>query len=207
MSFIDPNPPLFITGGARRKALASAFLAAYALVVSGCDRQSATPVQPDVATSSSGTALAGVLDRSHAGTPLPKAMLALPDGKQRQLGDFAGEPLLVNVWATWCAPCVVEMPMLNTLAQDREGHLRVITVSQDLGDPAKVQAFFTSRHLRNLEPWLDPQNTLGFAYGTGVLPTTVLYDANGEEVWRMIGGHDWSSASAAQLLNLKPQDR
>jgi len=106
--------------------------------------------------------------------------------------------VLINLWATWCGPCVLEMPMLDELAG--QGNLRVVTVSEDLQGADKVVPFFAAKKFRRLEPWLDPDNTLGDHYATGILPTTVLYDKDGREVWRMIGGHDWSGPRTAAML-------
>jgi thiol-disulfide isomerase/thioredoxin len=121
-------------------------------------------------------------------------------GQTLRSSALKGTPVLINLWATWCGPCVLEMPMLDKLAVDRAGKLRVVTISQDMGQPEKVKALFDDRKFAKLEPWLDPENTLGFHYNTGMLPTSVLYDASGKEVWRMIGAHDWSSARTTALL-------
>ena len=171
----------------------------------GCDRQSGEEAQPQL-SGSGGESPSGVIDRSHAGEPLPEFTLSAREGRTRPLADFTGKPLLINLWATWCAPCVVELPMLNSLAAERADELKVLTVSQDSGQPAKVAAFLKERDLEALEPWLDPENDLSFSYGTGILPTTILYDARGREVWRLVGGHDWSSAESADMLaeGMKP---
>ena len=57
-----------------------------------------------------------------------------------------------------------------------------------------------TKGFKHLEPWLDPENVLGEHFATGILPTTVLYDKDGREVWRMIGGHDWSGPRTAAML-------
>jgi thiol-disulfide isomerase/thioredoxin len=142
----------------------------------------------------------GRLDRSHAGTPAPGAVFEDPYGRPARLADFRGRPVLVNLWATWCGPCVVEMPSLDALAA-REGEaLQVLALSQDSDGRRKVTDFFGARGFRRLEPYLDPQ--LGFmtALGVDTLPTTILYDADGVEVWRMTGMADWASERAANLL-------
>ena len=131
---------------------------------------------------------------------MPDATIVLPDGSEAALTDYAGTPLLVNLWATWCAPCVHEMPMLDELAERYDGNLKVLTVSQDLGGAQQVEPYFDEANFAKLEPWLDPENALAFHYKTGMLPTTVLYDADGKEVWRMIGGHDWSNARTDAML-------
>lgn len=131
---------------------------------------------------------------------MPDIAIALPDGTTKKLADFRGKPLLVNLWATWCGPCVLEMPMLDELAARRKDELTVLTVSQDMDGAEKVEPWFAEKKFAQLQPWLDPQNDLGFHYATGVLPTTVLYDAQGREVWRMIGEHDWSGAGTDAML-------
>ena len=124
---------------------------------------------------------------------MPDLTLTDPAGKTLRLTGQQGTPVLLNLWATWCAPCVKEMPLLDTLASDTQGKLRVITVSQDMQGAEKVGPFFAQRKFAHLEPWLDQGNALVFHYGAGNLPFTVLYDAQGREVWRVAGDLDWSA--------------
>ena len=117
------------------------------------------------------------------------------------MAAFRGKPTLVNLWATWCAPCIVEMPALDALAA-REGEaLNVVALSQDLDGRAAVTRFFAERGFRELEANLDPQMQFMTALGLGTLPTTILYDAEGREVWRMVGVADWESEGVARLLD------
>ncbi len=142
-----------------------------------------------------------MLTYAFAGTAAPKAAFAGADGRDVQLSDFAGRPLLVNIWATWCAPCKVEMPTLDALAALEEGKMSVIAVSQDLEGRKPVQAFFKTTRLENLEPYNDADNALLSALGGNVnLPTTILYDSNGKEVWRIAGGVEWDDAEMSKLL-------
>ena len=90
--------------------------------------------------------------------------------------------------------------MLDDLAQEFDGTLRVVTVSQDLAGADKVVPFFAQREFRKLEPWLDPDGELAFKVESEVLPTTILYDASGLEVWRVVGEYDWSSAAAREAM-------
>lgn len=120
-----------------------------------------------------------------------------------ELASFKGKPLLINLWATWCAPCVAELPMLNQLAKDREGRLKVLTISQDMPPADKVAGFLKARGADRLEPWLDLEGELTVQYKVTVLPTTIYYDAQGREVWRYVGGHDWSNAETARMLDEK----
>ncbi len=144
--------------------------------------------------------MAGAIDRGHAGELMPAAAITDPAGKQLNTGALQGTPVLLNLWATWCAPCVVEMPMLDDLAGEFGDSLRVVTVSQDMQGAAKVEPFFAEQKFVHLQPWLDPENALGFAVEGGALPTTVLYDSAGREVWRVVGEYDWSSAEAGEAI-------
>src|SRR3954464_4092284 len=143
----------------------------------------------------------GRLDRSHAGKPAPVTAFEDPAGAAGSLADFRGRPVLLNLWATWCGPCVAEMPTLDALAAREGERLQVLTVSQDLDGRDKVEAFFARQGYRNLETWLDPQMALMQDLKVDTLPTTILYDAQGRELWRWTGGEDWGSAGAALLLN------
>ena len=124
-----------------------------------------------------------------------------PSGRPTSLAAFRGQPLLVNLWATWCAPCVKEMPALDRLAARAKGKLRVLVVNQDSARQAvdPVPAWWSEHKLTSLELYRDPKNDLGFAFGGG-LPVTVLYDAAGREVWRVNGGLDWDGAEAKAAL-------
>ncbi|WP_370521774.1 TlpA family protein disulfide reductase [Novosphingobium sp. ERN07] len=175
-----------------------------ALAAAGCDRQAAPDSQPKTAATASESApkgeFNGTLDIANRGKAMPDFSVTDPSGKTLKLTDLKGTPVLVNLWATWCGPCVLEMPMLDKLAADNAGKLRVLTVSQDIDGAAKVSPFYAEKKFAQLEPWLDPENNLGFFYETGMLPTTVLYDKDGKEVWRMIGAHDWSGPRTAAML-------
>ena len=131
---------------------------------------------------------------------MPDLTLSDESGTTLALRSLRGTPVLVNLWATWCAPCVVELPMLDTVAGEMDGKLRVLTVSQDMTETQKVAPFLAERGGSRLEPWLDPKSDLTFALGAQTLPTTILYDAQGLEIWRYVGGADWTSAQSARLI-------
>lgn len=110
-----------------------------------------------------------------------------------------GRPVLLNLWATWCAPCVKEMPLLEALAGEERG-LKVLTASQDLGQPEKVLTYFEKERFQRLEPWLDKEGELGFHFGGG-LPVSVLYDSKGREVWRVTGDLDWADPAVRGAID------
>lgn len=170
------------------------------LAVAGCDRQKAADQQGEAAEAPDAPAKG--VDRSHKGQAAPDAMFKDPDGGDIGLADFRGVPVLVNLWATWCAPCVKELPTLDRLARahNEEGTLGVIAVSQDGGDQDKVALFLDKLHVDALGAYHDPKMALSGALGANVMPTTLLYDARGREVWRYVGDLDWASEEAARLL-------
>lgn len=169
------------------------------LLLGGCDRGADDAAQQQGELSAEKQGLSGEIDRSFAGELMPAVNVTDPDGRQLNLGALQGRPVLLNLWATWCAPCVVEMPMLDDLAGDLDEQVQVITVSQDLRGAELVTPFFEERKFAYLEPWLDPENQLGFRFN-GVLPMTVLYDAEGREVFRVAGGYDWGGEEARAAI-------
>lgn len=171
-----------------------------AVALGGCDRQTAAPAQPTASAQPASVPADAGLDRSHRGSELPDLSFADTAGNELALTSLKGKPVLLNLWATWCAPCVAEMPALDKLATDRGATLQVVTVSQDLKQPEKVAAFFAQRKLTQLRPWLDPENRLSDHYAANTLPTTVYYDAQGREVWRFTGPREWGDAATASLL-------
>jgi thiol-disulfide isomerase/thioredoxin len=196
----------------RSKILPLAALLAPSILLGGCDRQSAGDSQPQEAQAAENAAageaaggeeeLNGTLDRSKAGSALPDFTFTDLGGTATRLPDVKGTPVLINLWATWCAPCVLEMPMLDSLAAEHAGKLRVLAVSQDMKGAEAVQPFWTEKGFKRIEVLLDPMNELSFHSGGGaVLPTTILYDAQGREVWRVIGGYDWSGPAARALVS------
>jgi thiol-disulfide isomerase/thioredoxin len=181
-------------------------------LLGACDRQSAPKEQAEPATAEkpakagfgleSESGLKAELSYRFAGRLAPDAAFTGADGREVSLADYAGRPLLVNLWATWCAPCKAEMPTLDALAALEEGEVSVIVVSQDLQGRKPVRAFFDSARIANLEPFTDPENRLSAAVGgTIALPTTILYDSTGREVWRIVGGVEWDDAEIAKLLD------
>lgn len=146
-------------------------------------------------------------DISYAGTPAPDLALETgPDGKTQTLADIRkanpGVPVLVNLWATWCAPCLKELPTLDRLAAETKGRLVVVPVSQDMEGWRKVSPAFTSAKYPNLATRLESQMQFGFQLKAKGLPLTILYDKDGKEVWRYAGDRDWSAPEAMAKLGI-----
>jgi thiol-disulfide isomerase/thioredoxin len=168
------------------------------LAIGACDRQKPQGQQEAVESSDE---IKGI-HRDQAGKPAPGVTFTDPDGGEISLADFRGTPVLVNLWATWCAPCIKELPTIEKLADihAKEGQLGVIAVSQDMAPQGSVKAFLDSHQLDGLGAYHDPQMAISSALNVQILPTTILVDKEGREVWRYVGELDWTSAEAAKLL-------
>jgi thiol-disulfide isomerase/thioredoxin len=168
-----------------------------AVLLAGCDRESGGQAQPQA--SSTAPLAAGQIDRSRKGSQMPDIQLKDPAGKELSLTSLKGKPVLINLWATWCAPCVAELPQLNQLAAGNPG-IKVLTVNQDMDKLDRVAPFLARKGGTNLEPWLNPDMSLAFQYGFETYPATILYDAAGREVWRIQGERDWTGEDTKALL-------
>ena len=133
------------------------------------------------------------LDRSHAGNAAPASPFEAKGGKVTTIAAFKGKPVLVNLWATWCAPCKAEMPELDAFAADHAGKLTVIALSADLEGWRAVDKFFVPGRFKALAPYLDQPGNWPQALGAKGLPVSILYDASGREVWRVNGPLKWTS--------------
>lgn len=187
---------------------------AAALLAGGCDRQSRGSAQGNVVTAADDANMASEdevapsaappaavtdkVDRSFAGTPAPTFGFADLAGTPTGLAAFRGRPTLVNLWATWCAPCVKELPTLDALAARAGGSVNIVAISQDM-QVAKVAPFVAAKGFKALAVYTDPKMAWTPAV-TATLPTTILYGSDGKEVLRVVGDYDWAGADAAKLI-------
>lgn len=135
----------------------------------------------------------------------PRAVpdVAFRDGKGDEVTfrDFHGKVVVLNFWATWCAPCVHEMPSLDRLAArlaDRP--VALVALNEDRGGAEVAAPFLEKLKLGNLPLYLDPEGAVQRALEVGSLPTTIVIDAEGREVGRLVGPADWSSPEAVALI-------
>jgi thiol-disulfide isomerase/thioredoxin len=115
------------------------------------------------------------------------------DGETRHLYDYPGKVVLLSFWATWCAPCIAELPtLIETQAALGADAIAVMAVSEDRGGRGEVEKF-ASRHpdLAPILKYLDPSHRAAKALGIGAIPTTILIDRQGRELGRLVGGADW----------------
>jgi peroxiredoxin len=179
-------------------ALVVAAIGVGALVVSGKSERGSTPdrlAQP---------AFRGEFqDFSPAEPPQPAPDVAFLDekGRKLQLSGLKGQVVLVNFWATWCAPCVAEMAALDRLqASLKSNGLAVLALSQDRTGLAVVQPFYEKLALRALAMRFDSRGEAARAFGIRELPVTILIDRQGRELGRLSGPAAWDGDAAKALL-------
>ena len=134
--------------------------------------------------------------------PAPTVPFLLGDGSETNLAAFRGKVLIVNFWATWCAPCIKEMPSLDRLQAAFPGEaFEVLAISQDRGGARIAEPFLRERlDLHNLALYLDPKFKLGRAFKNRGLPATYAIDRNGNLVGGLFGAAEWDSEDAKNLV-------
>lgn len=149
---------------------------------------------------------AGQLIETKPARPVPE--LTITDLAQEQpasLAAYRGKPLIVNLWATWCGPCVKEMPSLAKLAEALKSQgVAVVAISEDRGGKFVVDPFLKDHAISGLDIYLDKTMSTGKALkGSTILPMTVMINADGDEVGRVFGDRDWDSPeSRAEIIKL-----
>ena len=127
---------------------------------------------------------------------LPDAQVTTLDGTPKHLvADWKGRTLVLNFWATWCIPCVAELPALDHLAQS-DPTLTIIALSADRTGAEAVKPFLAAHGIAHLTTLLDPHMEVGRAFGVAGFPTTLIIDAAGHLRGRLEGPADWSAAAA-----------
>lgn len=137
-----------------------------------------------------------------AAGPAPDGVLLGPDGKRARIADFEGKIVLLNFWATWCGPCIEEMPSLQRLQAARGGEdFTVIALSQDFRGWQVVAPFLARHDLSGLPVYVDEKTAIARPLGLRGLPTTLLLDRQGREIGRLQGSADWDSPEALALID------
>ena len=123
------------------------------------------------------------------------------DGREHHLAEFRGHGMVINLWATWCVPCVAEMPSLLALEKAlAPADIAVLPLSSDRGGAAAVAAFYEKHGIAGLPVLLDPRGAAARTLGARGIPTSVIIDTQGREVARMEGSADWSTPAAQALV-------
>ena len=135
--------------------------------------------------------------------PVPAPDIAFVDarGDEHHLREFVGHGMVINLWATWCAPCVEELPSLaalsRTLAPD---DIAVLPLSSDRGGADTVETFFRAHDITSLPVLLDPRGAAERAWHARGIPTSIIIDRLGRERARLEGAADWSTPAAAAVV-------
>lgn len=134
-------------------------------------------------------------------TDLPETIFLDADEAEVTLADWQGKALLVNFWATWCAPCREEMPSLDALQAELGGDdFQVLTIATGRNSRAAIDKFYGETQIANLPVLTDPRQRLARDMGVLGLPASILISADGQEVARLLGDADWSSDAAKQVI-------
>ncbi|WP_244619997.1 TlpA disulfide reductase family protein [Mesorhizobium sp. NFR06] len=139
---------------------------------------------------------------------IPEAPAAVPQisftdgaGRLKTLADYPGKVVLLNIWATWCAPCRKEMPTLDRLQAELGGpDFEVVAVSMDRGGPELVKKFFAEIGVTHLALNIDTSARAMFTLGAVGLPMTLLIDRNGKEIGRLIGPAEWDAPDMVNFI-------
>ncbi len=147
---------------------------------------------------------AGGMERLQVhGSPRAAPAFTLTDAEGAPVApeSFAGKGVVLNFWATWCPPCVAEMPALDRLhAALADQRIVVVAASQDRGGANVVRPFYERTGVQHLPVWLDPRGAAGRAFGIRGLPTTVVLNRTGREVARLEGEATWDAPAMMDRL-------
>jgi thiol-disulfide isomerase/thioredoxin len=131
----------------------------------------------------------------------PNITFVAADESEHHLKDFLGHGMVINLWATWCVPCVEEMPALaalsRTLAPD---DIAVLPLSSDRGGARAVEAFYQEHEITGLPVLLDPKGAAAHTWRARGIPTSLIIDKQGRERARVEGSADWSTPAAAAVV-------
>ena len=134
--------------------------------------------------------------------PVPEITFLDGQGEEVTLDDFRGKVVVLNLWATWCAPCRREMPALDRLqAEHGDDGLAVVALSQDRGEALdKIRTFYDEEGVETLAIYRDPSARSARELKAPGLPTTIVIDRQGREVGRVLGDAEWDGPQAIELL-------
>ncbi|MFT4014912.1 MAG: TlpA disulfide reductase family protein [Paracoccus sp. (in: a-proteobacteria)] len=133
--------------------------------------------------------------------PVPATPFTDPEGGTHSLADYRGKVVLLNFWATWCAPCREEMPSLDALqAQMGGADFQVLAIAAGHNPPPQIKRFLAEEKIEHLPVLLDPRQALARQMGVMGMPVTVLIDRDGNEIARLMGGADWASDAAEAVI-------
>lgn len=187
-------PSFFTLANAIRFMLIAGALAIFLVVVQSCS-------QPKTGLDAFAKDSLKKLTALEAPPAQPSMTFKNLDGAEMKLSDYKGKTILVNIWATWCAPCIAEMPMLDALQAKKGGDtFEVVTISLDR-TAQEAEAWFQKNNITNLPLWHDSSYGVSGKLDLPGLPTSIFYNAQGREIARIPGEVDWTSPEALALVD------
>jgi len=138
---------------------------------------------------------------SSATRAVPALSFTDADGAPKTLADYAGKAIVLNLWATWCVPCVAEMPDLDKLSGLLGADFAVLPLSSDRAGAPVVEAFYKAHGIGALPVLLDHQGAMMHLLGARGIPTTLLIDRQGQERTRIEGAVAWTDAANLAALH------
>jgi thiol-disulfide isomerase/thioredoxin len=130
----------------------------------------------------------------------PTISLTDAEGHTLELSELRGKLVLINLWATWCEPCLREMPSLERLQSRLGERIAVLAVSEDRGGNKAVEPFIAKLGLKSVKIYIDPKSEVGHAFGARGLPTSFLIDREGKVLGRVEGAAEWDSPKILGIL-------
>lgn len=134
---------------------------------------------------------------------LPEGDFMDTGGKTHKISNFSGRPTLVNFWATWCSPCVVELPSLQKLGEHYEGRMNVVSIALEEGrNPADIASFLEKRGVGDFAGYLDREGEIARNLGIRGIPTSFLIGSDGHILYRFEGDADWTSEHSKAFFDI-----
>ena len=133
--------------------------------------------------------------------PSPEVAWRDAGGQEVSLATFRGKVVMLNFWASWCSPCLRELPSINRLQARLGGdQFTVVALNVDRGGKSVASRYTRRLKLDKLELYLDQDNTTAKSMKLQSMPTTIIFDAKGREVGRLVGAAEWDMEEAVNLI-------
>jgi thiol-disulfide isomerase/thioredoxin len=134
-------------------------------------------------------------------TTAPDLKFTNAAGKPLTLANYKGSGLIVNIWATWCGPCVAELPTFAAISGTLgKSKILILPISVDMNGSTIVQPFYSSHGITNLPVLLDPDGTATDALNTDGIPVSIIINPQGQLVGRLDGSANWNSPATLALI-------
>jgi thiol-disulfide isomerase/thioredoxin len=168
----------------------------------------ATGQDPGAAPQTADQTPLGTFIPASAPRPAPQISFTDASGKSVSLSAFDGKVVLLNLWATWCAPCRREMPSLERLQARSGDRMAVLAISEDFGGSKVVAPFVAKLGLTTIKTYLDPKGAVGQAFKVTGLPTSIVLDRHGRVRGRVEGEANWDGPKMLAVIEplLRPGD-